>query len=156
ASAPVGRLRVVVRLVDRLPPADEVAEGLGDEVDVPSPRLGPVSLDEEAAAIGEPPRQREVVEADPGHDPGLARRSKDAPVVSDGPRVADPAIGLDSRPLDGQTMVAKAELGEQAEVLGVARGEAVAVAGDGRTPGPLPVPPVRGGRGSLALRRGCG
>ena len=50
-------------------------------------------------------------------------------------------------------MVREAERGEQREVLGVAGREPVAVPRDRRVARTLPVPPVRGGRGALALRR---
>ncbi len=74
AVTSVGDLAVVVGLVDRLPPEGEIAERLGDEVDVSSPCLGAVALDEEPAIAGEPARQREVVQADPRRHACLARR----------------------------------------------------------------------------------
>ena len=73
-----------MRLVDRLPPEHEVAERLADPVDVAGPVVGTGPLVEEAAqVVAEPARQREVVQARPDADAGVARRAQHGRVVLD-------------------------------------------------------------------------
>ena len=104
SPAAVGAPGVVVRLVDRLPAEHEVAERLGHERHVASPGVGAVGLDEEPALVGEPARQREVVEAHPRRHPGRrgprrARRGSGPPPPCRAPRA--PARGAPIRGTGG-------------------------------------------------------
>ena len=96
------------------------------------------------------------MQAHPGRQPRISCRGEHASVVIDGGRVVPAGLGLDARPLDRETVVRQTERGEQREVLGVPRREAVALTRDGSAAGPLPVPPVGRRRGAFALRRRCG
>ena len=144
---------VVVRLVDRLPPAHQVAESLGHEIDVARPRVGAVGLDEEAAGVGEPARQREVVQA----DPRLRRRRlgplEHVAVVRDRRWSWTPRLGLDPGPLDREAMMRQAERRVESEVIQVSRREPVAVTRRRRPARTLPLDPVGRGCRPLALRR---
>ena len=153
APAAVAEAGVVVRLVHRLPPADEIAERLGHEVDMAGPGVRTSRFPEEAAFGCEPARQREVVEADPWRDAGVTSGSEHGAVVLDGAGVVHTGFGFDARPFDRQPMVGEAEAREQPKVLRVPSGETVAVARDRRSTCPFPVPPVRCRCGALALCR---
>ena len=124
---------VVVRLVDRLPSADQVPERLGDELDVARPPLT-VGSDEEAAARREPSRQREVVERHPRCDACVVGGVKHVPVVRDRALVVDPVVGLQPGPVHRQAVMGQPQLREKREVLGVAAREAVAATGHRRAP----------------------
>ena len=114
APAAVGGQRVVVRLVHRLPAARQVTERLGDELDVPGPELRPVRLGQEAARRGEPPRQREVVQANPRLDPGRQRGGQDVAVVRRRPPDrAGPAPVRSAPSRSSQSVVAQPQAGEQ-------------------------------------------
>ena len=69
-----------------------------------------------------------MVKAHPRFDPGVAGREEDAAVVLDGVVVPFALPRLDAGPLDREAMVGESVLGEQGEVLGVARAEPVALA----------------------------
>ena len=147
----IGRPRVVVGFVHRLPASDQVAKGLRHVVDVPRPYLGSVAFLQEAAAVGEPTRQREVVQAHPRLYSRLQRGCQDLPVVRDGAIVVPTRLRLDPGPLDREPVVPQAEFGKDAEVLLEPGGEAVPRARGGRASSPFPIPPVRRGCRSLAL-----
>ena len=94
-APPVAGEGVEGRLVDRLPAGDQVAEGLGHPVDVALPEEAGLGVDEPAFVLGEPPGQREVVQAHPHVDPGVAGRLQHLGVVLD--RVGVVAAGLRAR-----------------------------------------------------------
>ncbi len=131
------------RLVDRLPARHEVAEGLGHPVDVALPVHAGLGFDEAALVLGEPARQREVVQAGPHVDPGVAGGAQHLGVVLDRSAVVVARLGLEPRPLERQPVLGQAVLGEQAEVLGVVGGEAVAVAASAAPGRPPPRPTSR-------------
>src|SRR5262249_41508534 len=153
AAAAVRAERIEVRLVHRLPAADEVAERVRDEVDVPAPVLRAVALDQERALRREPAGQGGVVQARPRGRAGVARGGEHRAVVRDGGAIVRTFLGLEPRPFDGQSVVGQAELGQEREVLGVAARETVPIAGERRAARAFPVPPVRRRRRALALRR---
>src|SRR6266540_1883703 len=144
--------RVAHGLVDRLPSEDQVTERLGTEVDVPWPPIPSRLLVAEAAeVVAEPAGQREVMEAHPRRHARVACRDQHGAVVLDGVVVAAALLRFDAGPLDRQTVVRQAVLGEKREVLGVARGKAVAFTGGGCPPEALPTRPIRCGRRPLTL-----
>ena len=146
--------RVGHRFVDRHPAVDQVAEGLPDPVDVSGPRAGPTSRFEEAALVlAEPAGQVEVVQADPHRDAGVAGRGQHRSVVLDRCRVVATGMRFEPGPVERQTVVGQAELGELGEVLLVAHPEPVAVPRSGGATGCLPRVPVAARRRSLGLQR---
>src|SRR5262249_43194987 len=100
---------VRARFVDRLPAEREVAERLGAECDVARPvvRAGAVVYEPALAGLGEPARQREVVETYPRMDAGRNRGFEHRAVVLDRSFVAPAFERLDARPLDRQPVVPK-------------------------------------------------
>ena len=144
--------RVGEGLVHRLPPGDEVPEGLRHPVHVPWPEVAEAPVVEEPAeVVGEPPGQGEVVQAHPEVEAGVATGGEDLAVVLDGSRVVLALPGLEAGPLQRQAVLGEPERPEQREVLPVAAGEAVAVAGGRGPTEPLPARPVAGGCSSLGL-----
>ena len=107
----IGGSRVVVGLVDRLPPAHQVGERVGDEVDVAAPDLGPVGLHEESAGCQEPAGEREVMQANPGRDPRVAGGGQNGTVMLYGGRVVDTGLGLEPRPLHRQSVMRQPQTG---------------------------------------------
>ena len=142
-------------LVDRLPSEHEIAEGLRTERNVPRPEVGTRMLVDEAALadLGEPARQREVMQADPRLHARRVRGREHLAVVLDRRGVAPAFLGLDARPLDRQPVVRQAVLRVELEVLGIARAEPVAVTRRRHPPRPLHRVPVGRGRGAFGLRR---
>ena len=153
AAPAVGGLGVVVGFVDRLPPTDDVTEGLGHEVHMSSPYLCPVLLDEESSGGEEPPGKGEVVERNPRHDSGIVRRGEHVAIVADGLLVVAALVGLEAGPLDGQPVVGQAKGGQQIEVLGIPCARTRSLSGQRSMTGPFPIPPVRPGGRALTL---CG
>ena len=146
--------RVAERLVDRLPPEDEVAERLRAEGDVARPVIGAgvVVAERTVADLGEPPREGEVVQTDPGCDPGVTRGGEHRAVVLD--RGRRPAGPLRARcgPTRSTGDGGEAVFGVEGEVVGVARAEPVAVAAARIRAALLPGIPV--GRRRRALGTG--
>ena len=141
------------RLVDRLPPRHQVAEGLAHPVDVAAPEQAPLLVVAEAVeVVGEPAREREVVEAHPDREAGVAAGLEDGAVALDLLLGVVPLPRLEPVPVERQAVVGQAVLGVEREVLGVAGGEAVPVTGARRPPCLLPRPPVAAGRRALRLR----
>src|SRR5260370_36465547 len=137
AAVEVGSERVIVRLIDGLPAPGKVAERLGDELDMPRPRAGPVPLGKESARVREPPRQREVVQADPGLEAGGQCCAEHVTVVADGSRVWPTWLGFHTCPVDREPRVVQPELGQQPEVVGVPGGEPILLTRNRRVTGPL-------------------
>src|SRR5687767_11591389 len=109
AATAVRGTGVVVGLVDRLPSIDEVAEGVSHRVDVSRPVLGPVLLKEKSALGREPCGQREVVQANPRRNAGVARRGQDVAVSRELVLIDMAFVGLDAGPLDGQPVVGQSK-----------------------------------------------
>ncbi len=140
------------RLVDGLPPEHEVAEGLRHPVDVTGPVVAAGLVVQEAAeVVGEPAREREVVEAHPHRQAGVVRGLEHRAVVLDGVAVPVAGLGLEAGPLDRQPVVGEAGAGQQREVVAVVGGEPVAVQRCRGPPELLPPGPVGAGRGPLGL-----
>ena len=132
------------RLVDRLPAGHQVAEGLGHPVDVAAPEQPALLVVAEAVeVVGEPARQREVVEAHPDRQAGVAPRLEDRAVALDLLLGVVALPRLEPVPVERQPVVGEAVLGVEREVLGVAGGEPVPVTGARR---PARAPPTRTSR----------
>ncbi len=142
------------RLVDRLPPVHEVAEGLRHPLDVAQPAQETTGLLEEApSVVGVPARQREVVEADPHRHSCVASCLQHRSVALHLAWVAARLLRLQPGPLQREAMVDEPVLGVELEVLRRATGEAVAVAGSRHPSLALPPGPVGPRCCALSLSR---
>ena len=99
------------------------------------------------------PGQREVVEAHPDRQAGVAAGLEDRAVALDLLLGVLPLLGLEPVPVERQPVVGEPVLGVEREVLGVPGGEPVPVTGARRPSRLLPRVPVAARRRALGLRR---
>jgi hypothetical protein len=145
-------------VLDGHPAGHQVAEQLGDAVDVAGPVVaaGP-GVEQTALVVGEPAGQDGVEQRGPHLDAGRPGRAQDGGQVLDRRAVHGARPGLDAGPLDAEAVVAQAVLGQHGPVALVVGGEAVALARPGRPVLGLPARPGAGRGGTLGVhgvRRG--
>ena len=127
----------------REPAAHQIAHGLRRLVDEAGPVPAAGALVEQAALVLEPARLGHVVQRHPRRDAHGHQAGQPVALGLQRAGVQRARRRVHGGPVDHDAHVADAGVGQQHGVVAPARRAAVALAGGGRPPGPLPGGPVR-------------